>query len=93
MPTAKIIVRGIVQGVGFRWFVEREATRLGLAGTVKNLPDGDVEVWAEGDRETIRQLVSAMYQGNGASRVYKLTEEWVSGEAKFETFQIIKSRW
>jgi len=93
MPTAKIIVRGVVQGVGFRWFVERNANRLGLAGTVKNLPNGEVEVWAEGDKENIEQLITAMHEGNGASSVYKLTTEWVTGEPRFENFQILRSLW
>ena len=54
---ARILVNGIVQGVGYRWFVEDEARRRGLTGYVRNLPDGRVEIVVEGERERIEDLV------------------------------------
>ena len=63
------IVRGLVQGVGFRWFVEREAARLGLDGWVANQPDGSVEVIAEGDEAVLGQLVLALWEGPAGSSV------------------------
>jgi acylphosphatase len=48
LPVRRIVIRGLVQGVGFRWWVLRSATRLGLAGWVRNLPDGAVEIEASG---------------------------------------------
>ena len=62
-------VRGLVQGVGFRWFVEREAARLGLDGWVANQPDGSVEVVAEGDAAVLDQLILALWEGPAASAV------------------------
>ena len=62
-------VRGLVQGVGFRWFVEREAARLGLDGWVANQPDGSVEVVAEGDAAVLGQLILALWEGPAASAV------------------------
>ena len=62
-------VRGSVQGVGFRWFVEREAATLRLDGWVANQPDGSVEVVAEGPAETINQLVLALWEGPAGSSV------------------------
>ena len=50
MPYLHAVVEGIVQGVGYRWFVVDEAQRLGIDGVVRNLSDGDVEVEAVGDR-------------------------------------------
>ncbi len=62
-------VRGSVQGVGFRWFVEREAASLQLDGWVANQPDGSVEVVAEGPAETTNQLVLALWEGPAGSSV------------------------
>ena len=65
----RYLVRGRVQGVGFRWFVLREAGRLGLEGYVQNLPDGSVEVVARGAREAVLQLEGALARGPVAARV------------------------
>ena len=62
-------VRGYVQGVGFRWFVEREAARLGLDGWVANRSDGSVEVVAEGPDELLGQLVLQLWEGPAGSSV------------------------
>jgi acylphosphatase len=65
----RFIVRGRVQGVGFRWFVEREAHMLGIAGWVRNNPDGSVEVLAQGSRDQLSGLHSRLRQGPRAARV------------------------
>lgn len=67
--TKGFIVRGRVQGVGFRWFVEREAQQIGLAGWVRNNPDGAVEVLATGSREQINALHEKLRMGPRAARV------------------------
>lgn len=56
-------VEGFVQGVGFRWFVQREATGLGLDGWVRNEADGTVEVVAEGTSDRLDQLLLALREG------------------------------
>ena len=58
LETRRYVVSGRVQGVGFRWFVEREAAQLGIAGWVRNCENGDVEVMATGTREQLRRLAS-----------------------------------
>ncbi len=63
------IARGRVQGVGYRWFVEREATHLRLDGWVANRSDGSVEVVAEGRAEELERLVSALREGPAAADV------------------------
>ena len=63
------VVRGDVQGVGFRWFVEREAARLGLIGWVTNRADGTVEVVAEGHDEALGELVLQLWEGPAGSSV------------------------
>jgi acylphosphatase len=63
------IVRGAVQGVGFRWFVRQRAATLGLAGFAQNLADGSVEVVARGDEAALAQLEDHLRAGPRFSRV------------------------
>jgi acylphosphatase len=70
----RFLVRGRVQGVGFRWFVEREAHILGIAGWVRNNPDSSVEVLAMGTREQLSGLRSRLQQGPRAARVDNVEE-------------------
>lgn len=63
------LVKGRVQGVGFRWFVQREAYQLGLRGWVRNTADGDVEVLAAGSEEQLRKLYASLKRGSRGSRV------------------------
>jgi acylphosphatase len=63
------IVRGVVQRVGFRWFVLREADRLGLGGFARNLRDGTVEVVSQGPEKALEALERALAQGPPAARV------------------------
>ncbi|OLB52262.1 MAG: hypothetical protein AUI08_00975 [Gemmatimonadetes bacterium 13_2_20CM_2_65_7] len=63
MSARRWIVRGRVQGVGFRWFVMREAERLELGGFVRNLPDGAVEVVSQGPETALEKLESKLRQG------------------------------
>ncbi len=69
MAARHFIVTGYVQGVGFRWFTMRRARSLGLCGWVRNLPDGSVEVWAEGEESDLDSLESALKGGPSGSRV------------------------
>ena len=70
----RFIVRGRVQGVGFRWFVEREAHILGIAGWVRNNADGSVEVLAMGTRDQLLGLRSRLRAGPRAARVDDVEE-------------------
>ena len=63
------VVHGFVQGVGYRWFVEREAERLGLAGWVANRSDGSVQVVVEGPDEGLDGLVAVLREGPPAALV------------------------
>ena len=62
-------VRGRVQGVGFRWFVQREAAELGLRGWVRNTDVGDVEAIAMGEPEQLARLETALRKASRGSRV------------------------
>jgi acylphosphatase len=84
----RFIVRGRVQGVGFRWFVEREAHMLGIAGTVRNNHDGSVEVLAMGTHEQLLGLRSRLQEGPRAARVDDVEEFEAKPIAGLNTFRI-----
>jgi acylphosphatase len=69
MSLRRWIIRGRVQGVGFRWFVMSEAERLQLGGYVRNLPDGSVEVVSEGPETSLETLESRLRRGPSHARV------------------------
>ena len=80
MLTRRFLVSGRVQGVGFRYFVAREARSLTLDGWVRNLPDGRVEAAARGDSGRIEALLGRLWQGSPMSRVLDVTVEDVTDE-------------
>ena len=65
-------VTGRVQGVGFRWWTQRTAQRLGLAGSVRNCADGSVEVHVVGDLEVVARFEAALHEGPPGSRVKRV---------------------
>jgi acylphosphatase len=84
----RFIVRGRVQGVGFRWFVEREAHTLGIAGWVRNNADGSVEVLAQGTRDQLSGLHSRLREGPRAARVDAVEEAPARPTAHITSFRI-----
>ncbi|HEY7615389.1 MAG TPA: acylphosphatase [Terriglobales bacterium] len=84
----RFVVRGRVQGVGFRWFVEREAHILGIAGWVRNNADGSVEVLAQGTRDQLLGLRSRLRQGPRAARVDDVEELDTRTISGLTTFRI-----
>src|SRR5467141_1202876 len=84
----RFLVRGRVKGVGFRWFVEREANILGLAGWVRNNSDGRVEVWALGTPEQFSGVPARLQQGPGAARVDDVEESEANLTQDLKTFRI-----
>ncbi len=69
-------VEGRVQGVGFRAFVHSRALEIGVLGSVRNCPDGRVQVEAEGSRESLERLLRELHVGPPAARVEKVVVEW-----------------
>ena len=84
----RFVVRGRVQGVGFRWLVEREAHMLGIAGWVRNNHDGSVEVLAIGTRDQLLGLRSRLQQGPRAARVDNVEESETKPVQGLNTFRI-----
>jgi acylphosphatase len=77
-----------VQGVGFRWFVEREARMLGISGWVRNNADSSVEVLAAGTPEQLATLRSRLHQGPRAARVDDVQESETRPVPGLNTFRI-----
>src|SRR5215813_4096857 len=88
VSAARFMVRGRVQGVGFRWFVEREAHMLGVAGWVRNNHDGSVEVLAVGTRDQLSGLRSRLHRGPRAARVDEVQEAEAKPVPGLTTFRI-----
>lgn len=78
--TRKYLVTGRVQGVGFRYFVLRQATSLGLAGWTRNLPNGAVEVVAKGEEASLMTLEEALVRGPSHSRVENVEKSSISDD-------------
>src|SRR5579863_64717 len=70
------LVRGIVQGVGFRYFVVERASRLGLRGYARNDYNGDVEVLAQGPRPALERLLTLLWQGPPSADVRQVQTAW-----------------
>ncbi|MDO8532142.1 MAG: acylphosphatase [Dehalococcoidia bacterium] len=81
-------IYGRVQGVGYRAFVEGWARALGLSGYVRNLPDGAVEVVAEGSRERLEALLERLRAGHSLARVQRVSEIWAIPTGSFQEFHV-----
>lgn len=89
MKELHAIVSGRVQLVMFRDFTQRRARRLKIVGTVQNLPDGTVEVVAQGTQEALDKLLDALSGGPLLSRVDKVVSHWRSPSQQFNDFRIL----
>jgi len=88
------LIKGRVQGVGFRWFVQREAGELDLHGWVRNTEDGDVEVVAAGDDGDLDELRASLRRGPRGSRVDRIVEHCLDDrEAENLTAFRIEGAW
>ena len=83
------LARGRVQGVGYRGFCAYEATRLGVTGYAKNLPDGRVEVLAEGDESILRQFIERLREGPAFARVDEVTFRWEEPTRAYPGFEAV----
>ena len=82
------IIEGRVQGVGYRYFVEENASALGITGWVRNRWDGSVEVLAEGERLLLEKLIAVMDQGPRSARVSEIKQDWQAATGEFSRFNI-----
>jgi len=82
------IIKGIVQGVGYRYFTRNVASRMGIKGWVKNLSDGSVEVMAEADENKLKEFLKYLYEGPPLSKVEKIDYEFLNENGGFKDFEI-----
>ncbi len=85
---AHIIVSGLVQGVGFRYFVYYKAKELKLNGYVRNTFKGDVEIEVEGDRSLIEELIKLVKVGPRLANVTDMKIDWLKSKGEFNSFII-----
>ena len=81
-------VHGDVQGVGFRWFVRRQAAQLAVSGWVANQSDGSVRVVAEGSHEALSGLLDQLRTGPPGALVRAVDERWLAADGSFAAFDI-----
>jgi acylphosphatase len=88
MVKTKIIIKGMVQGVGFRYYCFKIATALGLLGYAKNLYNGDVEIEVEGEDGAVNEFINLVKIGPEHSRVTSISVESDKYEKIYTTFSI-----
>lgn len=89
MIELRAIAHGRVQLVMFRDFAQRTARKLKINGSVHNLPDGTVEVVAQGERGTLEKLLEALRRGSLLARVDRVESEWRTLTQEFKDFHIV----
>lgn len=82
------MIRGDVQGVGFRYFIHRRARQLGLCGWVRNNDDGTVELVAEGEKPQLEQLQMAAEEGPRQARVRRVDTQWSTATGGLDDFDL-----
>ncbi|HSF25043.1 MAG TPA: acylphosphatase [Blastocatellia bacterium] len=85
----RFIVRGRVQGVGFRYFAIRAARGLGIVGTVRNMPDGSVEAVAEGETDAIIRFRRELERGPSYSHVSAVEETEHPASDRYKDFEVV----
>lgn len=88
LATLKATVHGRVQGVFFRAFVAREATKLRLTGYAQNQRDGSVEVFAEGERQKLKELLKVLQVGPPEAMVERVDTDWAEFDGMYPKFSI-----
>ena len=84
------IVHGLVQGVFFRHNTRLQAERIGLVGTVRNLPEGTVRVVAEGSREQLERLLRWLHHGPESAAVQRVVVSWEEATGQYHAFRIAR---
>jgi acylphosphatase len=84
----RAVVTGLVQGVGYRFYAVDHGRRLNLTGFVKNLPDGNVEAYAEGEKGLLEEFIKLLRTGPVAADVSGISFEWANPSGHYKSFSI-----
>ena len=90
MKQLHCFISGRVQGVGFRYWTKRQAKKLGIKGWVRNLPDGKVEVMAQGSEESLQKFKKLLAEGPFIAEVFSLDGKYEETTERFEGFVILR---
>ena len=85
---AHLIVKGLVQGVGYRWFALRSASSYDLNGWVKNLQNSTVEIQAYGDKGALNSFIKDLSRGPSFSKVTDVVVKWIKYESIYTSFNV-----
>ena len=88
MEQLHAVVRGRVQGVSFRYYTQQRAKELGLKGWVRNMPDGTVEVTAEGERHVLEDLLDFLHKGPSGAQIMTVLFNWYPASGRFDSFEV-----
>lgn len=89
LKQVRVIISGRVQGVGFRWWVQKQAQNLKLSGWIKNLDDGRVELVMQGKKNNLNLLLESIKHGPRFSEVEEVNVSWEEEKNEFEGFKIL----
>ena len=87
---AAVRIRGLVQGVNFRYFTRRTAEAHNVTGWVKNLPNGEVEALFEGREAEVRKVLAWCHEGPSSARVDEVRVEWKDFRGEFSSFNVVR---
>ena len=88
LQRVEMLISGVVQGIGYRYFVYRSARQLDLVGWVRNLPDGRVQAVAEGERGVLEIFIKELKTGPRFASVHKIDLKWAEPTGQYTTFDI-----
>jgi acylphosphatase len=90
MRRVRLLVKGTVQGVSFRYYTKRKADELRVAGTVRNLPEGSVEVVCEGEEQQVLEMIEWCRHGPSSAYVEDVSIKWEHSPDGLKGFDIIR---
>lgn len=89
IETVKIFIFGMVQGVFFRAFIKEKADFLGIKGYTRNIPNGSVEVVAQGNNENLKKFINFLKKGPKSAKIEKIKVSYETNEKVYNDFVII----
>lgn len=89
MTEIQCTASGQVQNVAYRVYVQDSATKLGLVGSVRNLPDGTVEIIAQGPLDVLKEFIEYLHEGSLMAKVESVGVDWTSVKVTYEEFSVL----